>query len=167
MQISSGSQDILKGWMIMSKKHNYSRIINKIGEDIISSDRFQDARQITHHGTENVAEHSLRVAEQACEIALLLKKHGVDVDLTDVIRGSLLHDIGMTDRDVNEAPAPSKAYKHPEHGARIASAEFHANEVQEQAVKRHMWPINVIPPTHTAGWVIIAADKIVSMKEVM
>ena len=64
----------------MSKKHNYSQIINKIGEDIISSDRFQDARQITHHGTENVAEHSLRVAEQACEIALLLKKHGVELD---------------------------------------------------------------------------------------
>ena len=147
------------------EKIDYTSAVESIGADIIRSDRFRSAEKIPHHRYENVAEHSLRVAKQSYRMAVWLRKHGFRVDYGDVVRGSLLHDIGMTESDIHKSPGWRKAYRHPKEGAEIAEREFHANAVQKNAVRRHMWPISVIPPVHTAGWIIGSSDKYCSVKE--
>lgn len=133
--------------------------VNQLGEEVLNSDRFLSAWDIPHHGNVSVAMHSLHVAKESCRIADWLQRHGVKISDEDAVRSSLLHDIGMTERRVFSSPSWRKAYTHPDRGTEIAEKEYHANEIQKDAIQRHMWPICVIPPSHVAGWVVLALDK--------
>ena len=133
---------------------------------IRKSRRFQKAERIRHHKETNVAAHSEETAMYGKRICGWLKKHNIKVNEEDVVQACLLHDIGMTDDDVSESSSWKKAYKHPERGEEIARNEYHANDVQCNAIKRHMWPICIIPPKTIEGWVVIAADKACSIHEV-
>jgi hypothetical protein len=95
------------------------------------------------------------------EYALYLYEKGdyPDTEVRDVVRACLLHDIGMSDRDIHESISFLKAYSHPKRSADIARKEFGANEVQVDAILHHMWPICVIPPSSHAGWLLLQADK--------
>lgn len=141
--------------------------VQELGAEIIDSERFRAAEAIPHHLAGNVAQHSLNVARESCRIAEWLNRHGAKVDVKDAVRGSLLHDIGMTEKEVFRSPSWKKAYSHPDRGAKLAREEYRANDVQEDAVRRHMWPICLIPPKHAAGWIVSAADKICSIKEIL
>ena len=141
--------------------------VQRLGGEIIDSARFRAAGAIPHHLAGNVAEHSLNVAMESCRIAEWLNRRGLQVDVKDAVCGSLLHDIGMTEKDVSDSPSWKKAYSHPARGAQLAREEYRANPVQEDAVRRHMWPICVVPPRHAAGWIVLAADKICSVKELL
>lgn len=144
----------------------YNDIID-LGGDIIVSERFARAGDVPHHSKSgNIALHSLETAGYALRLARWLGAHGVAVSEWDVVRASLLHDIGMTEEDVFRSPSHVKARSHPQEGARIAREEFGANEVQEEAILRHMWPVFwVVPPRTPEGWVVSAADKCCSMRE--
>lgn len=139
-----------------------------IGGDIVQSERFMKAWSVPHHSKEkgNVALHSLMTAQYALAISRWLKRRGVAVNEKDVVRASLLHDVGMTEDDVYFSPSRIKAHAHPEEGSRIAREEFGANDVQADAILRHMWPIGHVAPRSTEGWVLVAADKCCSMREV-
>ena len=147
------------------KKEAIQDAIFSEGADILNSERFKKAESVQHHKKYHVRGHSLRTAGSALRICDWLNHHGVKVDRRDVIRAGLLHDIGMTEDQVHDSASYRKAYSHPKEGARIAAEEYGANEIQQNAIQRHMWPVCVIPPKHVAGWVVILADKTSSHKE--
>ncbi len=139
--------------------------ILNIGDDIIGSKRFMKAKATPHHFDYSVAAHSLDAAECALGICRWLKRRGVSVSEDDVVRTSLLHDIGMTEDDVFQSKPSEKAYTHPTEGARIAREEFGADDIQSDAILYHMWPIGHIAPHHALGWILVAADKWSSIRE--
>ena len=139
--------------------------VRQLGGDILRSERFRLAAGIPHHGRVSVARHSLHVAQRSLEISRWLNRHRQIVQPEDAVRAALLHDIGMTEPQVSGSPSWRKAYTHPRQGSRIAGSEFGANEIQRNAVLRHMWPICGIPPRHLAGWVVLAADKLCTLQE--
>ena len=103
----------------------------------------------------------------ALRISRWLERRGLSLDERDIVRASLLHDIGMTEDDVFLSPSRKKAFSHPREGARIAREEFGANDTQADAVRHHMWPIGLVPPHSMTGWVVVAADKCCSMQETL
>lgn len=142
--------------------------VERMGGDILQSERFAKAGDVPHHNEHgDIATHSKETAGYALGIARWLRRHGVSVSEQDVVRASLLHDIGMTEDAVFLSPKYRKAYSHPREGARIAREEFGASEVQADAIRRHMWPIGLaMPPRSAVGWVVLAADKYCSAQEV-
>ena len=143
------------------------RQVQMHGREILRSERFGNAKDVPHHFGVSVARHTRHVADKSVKIALFLKKRGVDVNMRDVVRGSLLHDLGMTDRRVFCRPSFVKAYTHPREGVRIAMRDFGVDVDKEvrDAIVHHMWPICVVPPRHITGWIVTAADKAASMEE--
>lgn len=140
--------------------------IMDIGNDIVASGRFDKARSTAHHNPErSVATHSIETAEYALRMARWLNRHGFSVSEGDVVRASLLHDIGMTEDEVFLSPSRKKAFSHPREGSRIAQDEYGANDVQVDAIRHHMWPIGLTPPHSAVGWVVTAADKCCSIRE--
>jgi uncharacterized protein len=138
-----------------------------LGGDIITSERFDAAIDVPHHSKNgNIAAHSLETAGYALQIARWLNQHGKSINERDVVRASLLHDIGMTEEDIFLSPSSEKGRTHPVEGARIAREEFDANEVQVDAILHHMWPFCCLTPPHDAvGFVVTAADKMCSLVE--
>lgn len=151
--------------ILLEKNKRLKKEILRLGGDIVKSDRFQKAWKISHHVRYNVAVHSLEAACYALRIARWLKRRGINVNEEDAVRAALLHDIGMTEDRVSSSPSYMKAYSHPRAGYRIAKEEFHANKVQLEAIKRHMWPICVLPPLHLIGWIVLTADKASASRE--
>lgn len=139
--------------------------IHTIGAKIIASKRFGKARTVPHHFDYDVAAHSLDATECALAICRWLNRHGANACEEDVIKASLLHDIGMTEDKVFESHPSIKAHTHPVEGARIAREEYGANDLQIDAILHHMWPIGHTPPHHLVGWILLAADKWSSMRE--
>ena len=141
--------------------------VREFGGDILESERFAKAYRVPHHNEHgNIGLHSVETAGYAATFAQWLRARGLDVDLRDVVRASLLHDIGMTEDEVFESPSRKKAFSHPREGVRIAREEFGATEEQLDAISRHMWPIGLTPPHNATGWIVLAADKYCSMREV-
>ena len=137
-----------------------------VGGDIVSSDRFARAQGVPHHAkSENIQTHSLETAGLALAIARWLGRHGIMMNEADVVRASLLHDIGMTEERVSMQPSYVKAYSHPRAGVCIARDEFDANKNQVNAIAHHMWPICIVPPRTREGWTVLAADKLCSLAE--
>lgn len=158
--------------MNKKKKRSLSRArkasaIRRIGKDILHSPHFSKMYLTPHHGKVSVARHSLHVAEDGYRIAMWLKAHGIPADPREVVRACLLHDIGMSEDKVYESPSWKKAYTHPKEGWRIAMEEFGATPGIEDAITHHMWPICAVPPRHLTGWIVLAADKLSSMREVL
>ena len=141
--------------------------LEQMGGDILHSERFAKAYKVPHHNEHgNIGLHSRETAGYALDFARWLNQHGKPIDERDVVRASLLHDIGMTEDQVFLSPSHEKAFTHPKEGARIAREEFGANDVQLNAIRYHMWPIGFVAPCHPVGWVVLAADKYCSMREV-
>lgn len=140
----------------------------ELGGDIVSSERFAAAKLVPHHSKDgSIASHSLETAGYALRLARWLNRHGASVGEGDVVRASLLHDIGMTEKAVFLSPSHEKGRTHPREGARIAQEEFGANEAQLEAIRHHMWPCCcIVPPRNSVGWVLTMADKWCSINEV-
>ena len=134
-------------------------------EDIVRSDRFLRAKTLGHHGKVSLADHSRRTAMYGRNICRSLEKRGIPVSEKDVVRACLLHDIGMTDLEVFDKVSWKKAYLHPTRGAAIAREEYRAGRIQCDAIRKHMWPICIIPPLYKESWVVLAADKWCSFHE--
>ncbi|MBP5169641.1 MAG: HD domain-containing protein [Oscillospiraceae bacterium] len=141
--------------------------VQQAGAEVLNSERFLTAWNIPHHPHVSVAQHSLHVAKESCRLAEWLNRHGAHVSVDDAILCGLLHDIGMTENRVFSSPSWIKAYTHPQHGVDVAEKEYHVREDQADAIRRHMWPVCIIPPVHTLGWIVTAADKISSIKELL
>ena len=140
--------------------------IRELGDDIVASERFARAKQVPHHSKSgNIALHSVETAGYALLITEWLEQHGLSVSRVDVVRASLLHDIGMTEPSVFNSPSRKKALSHPRVGSRIAEEEFGANETQLEAIRHHMFPVFSMPPHSAEGWVVSLADKCCSINE--
>ena len=140
----------------------------ELGDDIIGSERFQKAKSVPHHSKQgNIALHSLETTGFAVQLARQLKERGKLVNMRDVVRASLLHDIGMTVDEVFLSPPPVKGKSHPKVGACIAKEEFGANANQIEAILHRMGQVCTIVAPHTIeGVILTCADKMCSIAEV-
>ncbi len=152
--------------LVLTNYPEIDDLIREYGGDILESERFKRAEQVTHHGTTSVAQHSIDVARYALMLCIEQKKQGKKVSRRDVVRAALLHDIGMTDDDISNMVSARKTYAHPVRSALIARKEYGANLIQVDAIRKHMWPLYAMPPSFTAGWILIDADKFCSVREV-
>ena len=48
-----------------------------------------------------------------------------------------------------------------------ARKEYHLTRREEDIIKKHMWPLTVVPPLCREAWVVTAADKYCSLLETL
>ncbi|MCM1268673.1 MAG: HD domain-containing protein [Bacteroidales bacterium] len=140
-------------------------LLREHGEDILQSDNFKKTRAHIQHGTMTVHRHCLDVARYSL---LLNKKLGIGCNKRDLIRGALLHDYFLYDWHDKAYLAHRKrlhGFHHPMTALKNAEQEYELNDIQREIIRKHMWPLSVIPPTCREAWVVTAADKYCSFLE--
>lgn len=133
--------------------------------DILDSDNFKGTKRHIQHGSMTVYDHSMDVARYSL---LLNKKLGLGCDKRDLIRGALLHDYFLYDwHDKAYLPQRKRlhGFRHPGIALKNAEKEYKLNPRQREIIRKHMWPLSVIPPTCREVWVVTAADKYCSLME--
>lgn len=140
-------------------------LLKEHGEDILKSDNFNKTRAHIQHGTMTVHNHCMDVARYSL---LLNKKLGIGCNKHDLIRGALLHDYFLYDWHDKAYLAHRQrlhGFHHPMTALKNAEKEYSLNDTQREIIKKHMWPLSVIPPMCREAWVVTAADKYCSLLE--
>ena len=153
-------------------KKNFDRrrelyhLMKQYGNDIMQSDNFKSTRNYVQHGTIPVRRHCLDVAGQSIKINRAL---GLGCKERDLIRGALLHDYFLYDwHDKNRENYQSlHGFYHPGIALRNARKEYHLTRREEDIIKKHMWPLTIVPPLCREAWVVTMADKYCSLLETL
>lgn len=146
--------------------------IKKTGAFVLRSDIFGEASRQTHHHCTTVASHCLHVAATSVFLCNVLEFAGVPVDRELVIIAALLHDMGIVGRYQKYANNRECYAKHPSDSAVIAGEMAddllpERSGKLEEAIRRHMWPLNKGVPNSLEAWVLTIADKQASIAEVL
>lgn len=142
------------------------RQIREAGWDILESPNFQSTREHIQHGTVTVNAHCINVAKHSLMLADKLK---VRVKRRELIRGALLHDYFLYDWHDKDHINPFKlhGFFHPGRALKNATRDFELTEREKDIIRKHMWPMTIIPPMCREAWIVTAADKWVSLMETL
>lgn len=138
-----------------------------VAQKILRNKEFQRRRTFLHH-QDSVYDHSLRVSFVAYRLACLLERV-IPVSVDDVIIGGLLHDF-YSEPWRNKKTRKNIFKMHGFTHARIACDNSYQifsqymNKRIDNIIRRHMFPLNIIPPRYLEGWLVTIADKIVSLE---
>lgn len=142
------------------------RQIRESGADILESTNFQSTREHIQHGTVTVNAHCINVAKHSLMLADKLK---VRINQRELIRGALLHDYFLYDWHDKDHINPLRlhGFFHPGRALQNATRDFELTEREKDIIRKHMWPMTVIPPMCREAWIVTAADKWVSLLETL
>ncbi len=156
---------------MLSQKHR-ADILNEIldvGHDILFSQRFLQCLNHPHHMHTTVGAHTINVTFKALQICHWLDAHRIHTDHTRMIFAALGHDLAMphTKTLYGKKAAFITAWGHPIDSAKYAANLVNLHKKTAKAIKRHMWPLCIIPPTSIEGWVLTIADKWAAIQELV
>lgn len=142
------------------------RQIREMAPDILQSHNFNRMKEYIQHGDVTVNAHVLRVAR--CSIALSEYLH-ISCSRRELIRGALLHDYFLYDWHVPDAECPHRlhGFYHPGTALQNALKEYPLTSREKNIIKRHMWPLTMVPPSCREAWIVTAADKWCSLLETL
>ena len=143
------------------------KLLKRYGQDILDSDNFKSTQGHLQHGNMTVHNHCMDVARYSL---LINKKLHVHCNKRDLIRGALLHDYFLYDWHDKTALANRQrlhGFHHPLTALRNAEKEYKLNDIQRDIIRKHMWPLSVVPPMCREAWVVTTADKYCSLMETL
>jgi len=134
------------------------REYNCLLEEMINIDKYRQLDKATHHGISRF-DHIKRVGYLSFLIAKLFK-----LDVNTVTRGALLHDF-FTEEDVEKYTKKEMHRLHPQIALRNSRQYFILNNVEENIISSHMYPICKTKPMYKESHVVATADKLVAVYE--
>lgn len=152
------------------KRSHYIKI-KDYGQDILKAEGFQKSQNSIQHGDVSVREHSICVASCALAISRRLP---IRFEERELVRGALLHDYFLYDWHDKKVGLQEilrfhemHGFTHPGIALENAKAEFTLSKREEDIIKKHMWPLTIIPPACREAWVVTVADKYCSLLETL
>ena len=136
--------------------------LSHILSELERTGRFRELKRFRQHGRCTVYDHSLNVAETALRMAEKLR---LRLDGEALIRGALLHDYFLYDWHKADPARPKHAFYHPRAAWENASRDYALGEIEEDIIRRHMFPVVPIPPRTAEGWIVCVADTYCALKE--
>lgn len=142
------------------------RQIRNAAPDILSSQNFSKTKEHVQHGNVTVNDHVMDVARYSL---MLSEKLHIHCNRREMIRGALLHDYFLYDWHKPDTVNSHKlhGFYHPGTALRNASREYQLTRREKDIIKRHMWPLTLVPPKYRESWIVTAADKWCSLLETL
>ncbi|MEG0826675.1 MAG: HD domain-containing protein [Bacilli bacterium] len=133
-------------------------------EEILDNSDFKKRKNYMHHENQSVYDHSINVAYRSY---LYAKKHNLDKKSISI--GGLLHDFYYNpwqDNRVKKKFKEMHGFVHAKEALENARKIFPdlMNDIIENIILRHMFPLNIIPPKYKESWVVTYMDKISSIQ---
>ena len=141
-------------------------LIKKEGRDILHSEHHKETKHDIQHGNISVRQHTINVARYS---VLFSEKMKIPCDRRAMIRGALLHDFFLYDWHDKEHISIFKlhGFYHPGIALKNAEREFELSSIERDVIKKHMWPLTIVPPSCREAWIVTMADKYCSLMETL
>lgn len=147
----------------MLSKQKALLLVNKYGLEILTSSGMELEKTFLQHGSTSVYEHSIGVAIMCLMIASLLP---FKINHKSLVRGALLHDYFLYDWHKHEKWHKWHGFRHGEFARRNAKRDFDINEVEENMISSHMFPMSKSLPKYKESIILCLSDKICATKEI-
>jgi len=131
---------------------------------LLSMESIQAMDEFIQHGNVSCLIHCKSVAVLSYIFACKLK---LKVDRAALIRGALLHDYFLYDWHDKNKGFRWHGFKHPNFALNNAKKNFELSFIECEIIKKHMWPMTIIPPKCKEAYIICLIDKYCSAREVM
>ena len=135
-----------------------------LADDILNANTIEQLLQFRHHKYTTIFDHSYSVAIKSIHYANLLSKLHIKVDRRSLVRGALLHDYFLYDWHTG---SKLHGIMHPKIAYMNAIRDFKINNIEANIIKRHMFPLTLIPPTKRESIIVCIADKVCATKELL
>lgn len=133
----------------------------KIVKDIFRNVEFKKLYNIEHHGISRM-EHSIKISYYSYKIA---KKLGMDY--VSVARGGLLHDFFLDGDERNGKRKFLDTFTHPKKALKTTMDNFNVNEIEQNIIVSHMFPIYLSVPKYKESFLVNLVDKVIGCKELL
>lgn len=137
------------------KDRKYYNIV----KDILDNETFNIIDKIEHHGTSRMG-HSIKVSYYSYIIANKFKLHSVET-----ARAGLLHDFFMSSDDRSNKDKFLSTFVHPKYAVINSKELFLINDLEQNIIRTHMFPMNLAIPKYTESWIVSLVDKYVTICE--
>lgn len=153
----------------MDKIYHVSKKVANYGIDILHSKGMALEKKLIQHGRVSVYQHSFGVACMSLMIADKLGKFHVKTDKRSLVRGALLHDYFLYDwhdKPVRNVPLlEMHGFTHAGTALKNALQDFKLNPREKDIISKHMFPLNITPPSCREAAIVCCADKICAICE--
>lgn len=137
----------------------YESELNKMKQD----PHICEMKKYSVHGSSNVYDHSVEVAEYAEKIARVLH---LQVAETELARGAMLHDFYLYAYKDSGLTAWEHGSGHPMTALHNAEKYYDLTDREKDIIKSHMWPMTPKDfPHYKESFIIGTADKISAVKQ--
>lgn len=142
---------IFKMYVILEKNTEFENII----EDIINNETVLQMKNYKQHFDTDCFEHCKTVAYYSY---LMCKKLGLDY--VSAARAGMLHDLFLYDwRKPRPDGKKLHGFRHPRIALNNAMKLFELNEIEQDIILKHMWPLTIALPKYKESYIITIADK--------
>ena len=115
---------------------------------------------LPQHADVSCLDHCFNVSYSSYVICKWLK-----LDYRSAARGGLLHDFFLYDWHGTKLKN-IHGIKHPKVALENARKYFELNKKEEAVIKKHMWPLTVLPSLHREAYVVMLVDKGCTIMEI-
>lgn len=130
---------------------------------ILRTTRFVENKNFVQHGHTSLYAHCVSVAYRSI---VLVAKFNLNVDLRSMVRGALLHDYYLYDWHDKQL-SELHGFHHPRIAWENATRDFQLNAVEQDIIRKHMFPLTPMLPMHKESWIITISDKLCSTQETL
>lgn len=138
--------------------HEYTECVG----DLLESDIVLLMDQYRHHKNITCLEHSVHVSYSSFLLCKLLS-----CDYRSAARGALLHDLFLYDWRTTRPEQGLHAFAHPLIALENANKHFTLNEVEQDIIVKHMWPVTAKPPRFKESFIVSCVDKHCALMEII
>ena len=132
--------------------------------EIVEREEYRKTKDCRHHIKVSVYDHSLRVAWLCYRHC---KRFGSKEDAREAVRGALLHDLYLYDREREPQRRRRHARRHPWRALLNASRLFpDLSEAERDAILNHMFPLTGRAPKTRVGRLVCFYDKLAAIADV-
>lgn len=128
--------------------------------DIIYNKKVQKLSDFEQHCHTSRLQHSINVSYYSFLICRFL-----GWDYKSAARAGLLHDLFCYDWREKNFSGASHAVWHPKVALDNARKICELNNIEKDAIVKHMWPMTPVPPKYKESYVVTFADKICASLE--
>lgn len=137
-------------------------LFDHLSAPVFETGLLEQLRQYKQHGSSTCYDHSIAVAKTALLLSMILPFRFKQQQL---VRGALLHDYFLYDWHVTR-PEKLHGFSHPLTACENARRDFNITPLEENIIKRHMFPLTPVPPKYREGVLVTLSDKYCATKEV-
>ena len=133
-------------------------------QDLIKNATVQEMRNFNQHADTSCYRHCMQVAFYTY---IICKK--LHLDYISATRGAMLHDLFLYDWHNHERTEKTfrslHAFAHPKIALQNATKIFDLNEIEQDVILNHMWPVTIRFPHFKETVVVTFADKYSATRE--